>query len=870
MNINYFRLPLLILFLSCFFSSQIFCQEHHHHVKRIVIPLANEEVRDALLSMGADLECGSAMTSQGLQIEVDNHILDQLNSLDIAYIILIEDMKKYYSERAMNDLPNARKQLEQKKNQKSFKTFNSLSTLLNNFYSNDDCLEQEWSVPDNFRLNPNTTSHTFGGCLTFDQVLEDLDKMRALYPHLISEKIDASPTQQKTIDGNTIFYVRISDNPDVDEDGEPETLYQSLIHSREAGSLMQLLYYMWYILENYDSDPAIKNLINNQALYFIPVFNPDGFIYNETTAPEGGGFQRKNRNVVSNDCDIYTDGVDLNRNSAYYWGNGGASDDVCSDVYLGEGPFSEIETQIMRDFFLEHDFKLALNHHSFKNAMLHAYAGTVIENPRVKEYAKYNHDFTYYNRYAYGPSTSISALNSGNMNDWMLGGPEGISLNGTPTGVGSGKGSLAWTPENGTFSEGGFWPLPSNYLPIAQRAIRMNFLAAFFSGKFGRVYDLNFQGLDSAVGELEFGIENLGQTESQFRVELEPVTDNIEFPNQSESIIDSDLLSVEKATFEYMLSPTIEPGDTLSFKLRLYNDYDTDNLLSEQTIHKIYSPIKIEHNLFDNSDPNIWTPLNGEWSLVDGPSGQGIAWSTTENEAYPNNITSTLTLSKPLDFSVFETIVIEYYAKWELERSFDYVQFEASTDGVSWSPLCGQLMKPGAPDQNNTYSGKSIIDNNFQPDYEPLYDGDTEGQWLVERIIIDQNSKPFLIGEPNVQVRFSFNTDSNNHQDSYNNMEFTGFALGEFVCYGFGEFMVSTKETNEEAISIYPNPVTDLLHISGAFDADQIYIYDINGQKINPRKSSHQTIDVSLLREGMYFLQLVKNKKVMIHRFYKD
>ena len=262
--------------------------------------------------------------------------------------------------------------------------------------------------------------------MTYDQVLQELDEMRTLYPNLISVKQDASPTNQTTIEGRTMFYVRISDNPDVDETDEPETLYQSLIHSREAGSIMQLLYYMWYLLENYESDESIENLLNNQALYFIPVYNPDGFVYNETESPDGGGMQRKNRNT-SGGCSTFTDGIDLNRNSAYYWGNGGASSNTCSDTYLGSGPFSENETQIMRDFFLLHDFKLSLNHHSYKNAMLHGYAGTNIMNPRPDEYSKYSHDMSYYNRYAYGPSTSISSLNSGNMNDWMLGGPAGVA-----------------------------------------------------------------------------------------------------------------------------------------------------------------------------------------------------------------------------------------------------------------------------------------------------------------------------------------------------------------------------------------------------------------------------------------------------------
>ena len=64
---------------------------------------------------------------------------------------------------------------------------------------------------------------------------------------------------------------------------------------------------MWYLLENYDSDSEIQSIVDNTELYFIPVVNPDGYLYNELTNPNGGGFWRKNR--------FNGFGVDNNRNS---------------------------------------------------------------------------------------------------------------------------------------------------------------------------------------------------------------------------------------------------------------------------------------------------------------------------------------------------------------------------------------------------------------------------------------------------------------------------------------------------------------------------------------------------------------------------
>jgi len=52
-------------------------------------------------------------------------------------------------------------------------------------------------VAQNFRLG-----NSFGGCLTVDEMIAELDRMRTMYPHLISARQDASPTGQQT-HGNT-------------------------------------------------------------------------------------------------------------------------------------------------------------------------------------------------------------------------------------------------------------------------------------------------------------------------------------------------------------------------------------------------------------------------------------------------------------------------------------------------------------------------------------------------------------------------------------------------------------------------------------------------------------------------------------------
>ena len=81
---------------------------------------------------------------------------------------------------------------------------------------------------------------------------------------------------------------KISDNPNQDEN-EPEILYDAVHHAREPNSLSQLIFYMYYLLENYGLNDEVTYLVNETEMYFVPCINPDGYIYNQINDPNGGG-----------------------------------------------------------------------------------------------------------------------------------------------------------------------------------------------------------------------------------------------------------------------------------------------------------------------------------------------------------------------------------------------------------------------------------------------------------------------------------------------------------------------------------------------------------------------------------------------------
>jgi murein tripeptide amidase MpaA len=115
-------------------------------------------------------------------------------------------------------------------------------------------------------------------------------------------------------------------------------------HAREPGGMMALIYFMWWLLENYNTDAEAKALLDSRRITVVPIVNPDGYTFNIQNSPGGGGLWRKNRRRNANN----SFGVDLNRNygTVDFWNSafGGSSTSPSSDTYRGTDPFSEPET----------------------------------------------------------------------------------------------------------------------------------------------------------------------------------------------------------------------------------------------------------------------------------------------------------------------------------------------------------------------------------------------------------------------------------------------------------------------------------------------------------------------------------------------
>jgi carboxypeptidase T len=639
-----------------------------------------------LASLGIPVDEGVYSKEGYLVSDFYENELDKIIKAGFDVSVLNGDLGKYYQERNTFS-------------QKNMKGPDEMKTLSVN--------ESDWAVPDGFELG------SLGGFYTWSEMLLQLDEMAALYPDLITVK--AATTSSPTYEGRPIYWVKISDNPEIDED-EPEVLYTGLHHAREPVSMQHMIYYMFYLLENYSTDSLVHYIVDNTELFFIPVVNPDGYVYNEFNNPFGGGNWRKNRRP--NGVGSY--GVDLNRNYGYMWGADdiGSSPDPWSETFRGDSAFSEAETRNIRDFILGHDFKLVLNYHSYRNGTLFPWGYTDQLTPDDSTFRILASELTHENHYLTGNiSMVLSYFANGGSDDWLYG--DQVSK----------PKIFGLTPEIGSNSDG-FWPEPEMIIPLCQDNMWQSMAAALLVNKFASVREASPIFMPPH-GTVKFNIRRVGMVNDSFTVAIQPLGN--EFQTLGPAITYTDLSFMESRTdsIPYTFSTSVQSGQEVHFILSL----SYDGISFKDTITKYAgTPYVIYHNpcstlndwsgSWDITSENYFSP---SYSITDSP------WSFYENE-----VNSSVILNSVIDLSNSSMAFLAFRARWDLEYGCDYVQVLASANnGISWEPLQGVY----------THTG-----NSGQAVGEPIYDGQ-EKQWVLEAV----NLQDYL--DSQIKIMFTIVTD---------------------------------------------------------------------------------------------------------------
>ncbi len=669
----------------------------------------------------------------------------------------------------------------------------------------DDMLN-DYEVPSNFNLG------SMGGFLTYEELLSELDDMHDVYPDLITEKAVIPGFQ--TFEGRPLYWLKISDNPNSDE-SEPEILYTAVHHAREPESMQQLVFFMWYLLENYNSDPEIHDLVDHTEFYFIPMVNPDGYIYNQVNYPSGGGMWRKNRRDNGNG----SFGVDLNRNYSYHWNEAGTSDSW-GETYAGPSPFSEPETQAVKWMVNHHDFVMALNNHTYSRLLLYPY-GYAEDTPTPDDalYQEFTGYMVSHNGYTNEISSSLYPA-AGDSDDWMYGDTSEHDK------------IFAMTPEIGY----SFWLAQEDIIPICKEMMFLNLSAAHLIHNYASIEDNSAGTWSDLSGDFTYHITGRGLAgNGNFNVSATPVSSNITFNGGSHNFT-LDFGQSQEDSFSYTLDSGIATGDDIAFRITVDNGEDS----MDYEFHKTYGQLT---NIFTDACENMNHWQSSSWgttasdyysashSITDSPGGY-----------YPYNANNVIQLSQSLNLTGAQDAQISFYAKWAIEAGFDYVQFQVSNDGGNtWIPQCGIYTHNGVQYQSGAEG-------------EPVYDG-IQNDWVREEISLTD-----YLGE---EILFRFVLVSDGYE------EYDGFYVDDVEVNVVGE-NIDIVNHPVQNIRWYPNPASAQISFTGIHTKAHLDLYDTMGRNVfsGVLDGAHSRVDISRLDSGVYFFNLtlpsgVKSGKII-------
>lgn len=733
----YFLRYFSILLLYMFFSQGLNAETHH----RVRIDLENRDILE-IAELGVAMDLFDYRPGVSVSGEFSESELHSMAAAGFNYKVLIEDMSSYYQSRNKGiDIDEINRKMQAAEPRSQYPT------------------------PENFTLG------SMGGFHTYSELLDDLDAMHDLFPEIISARQPIGT--MNSIEGRPVYWVRISNDPEVEQD-KPKVLYTALTHAREPASMQQMLFQMWYLLENYDSDPEIQYLVDNVEMYFVPCVNPDGYVYCETTHPNGGSMHRKNMRVNAGG----SIGVDLNRNFGYMWGfdNTGSSPNPSAQTYRGTAPFSEPETQLQKEFAEAYDFSLALNNHTFSDLLIYPWGYNDQLTPDGDIFIEYARYLTRENNYVYGTCfETLGYFANGVSDDWFYGEQE------TKDKV------FAFTPEAGKPSDG-FWPAIHRIEEICAGHTHMNLGLARLALQYAELTDLNSQYISHDNPDIEFEIINLGQASpADFTVSITPLSSTIVGAGDPVTFSGMEVLEAETASISLELQPHVNTGAEISFILSL----DNGSFSWNDTITKFYGEPELV--FFDPCDDlSNWSTTSwGNCSQHYFSPPASIADSPGQN--YENNANTTITSQQAFDLSNATVAWVEFHTRFDIEANWDYVQFMYSTDNQNWIPLEGNYTTTGSGNQD---AG------------QPVYDG-VQADWVLEEVDLSH-----LTGEEEVWFRFRLISDAIINRE--------GFYFDDFKLY--------TLDYSPSYFFFPPETVTFYQHQSAELDFSDYVSWELEGE----------------------------------------
>jgi hypothetical protein len=301
-------------------------------------------------------------------------------------------------------------------------------------------------------------------------------------------------------------------------------------------------------------------------------------------------------------------------------------------------------------------------------------------------------------------------------------------------------------------------------VPLCQDQVHSNKVFALVAGSdyivFDRLLDNQFPELEDTVA-ISLVIQNRGLTDSDgsVSISINPLNDISLINNETVTIQSLPSRMTDTTTILLSVPAGTINGTKAGLEITLQ---DSSSLPRLDSVLVIFGTPEVIFQDGGENGMTFWTDddnwgivqdaVEGMYSITDSPSGEYIGdWGTSITQ-----------LINSLSFIGVAHPYVTFTSKWDIEANHDFVQFQESTDGISWHSLSGNYTTTG--------NGQGV-----QTSGEPGYDG-YQDEWVNEFIDL-----PAYVHEPEVSVRFILRSDGSVEED--------GFYFDDFTISGYQRFL---------------------------------------------------------------------------------
>lgn len=193
---------------------------------------------------------------------------------------------------------------------------------------------------------------------------------------------------------------------------------------------------------------------------------------------------------------------------------------------------------------------------------------------------------------------------------------------------------------------------------------------------------------------------------------------------------------------------------------------------------------------------------------------------------------------------------------WAIANSYDQ-------SAVIWSETAGATKIPPINVTTDMYTGYptginadgSIVVGYYRNAFNPTFDTNESFIWTHSGGSVLLSQYVTSLGLDTQGVNFILPTDI-----SPNGKYIVGWGTKDGNLLGFRielpNAAMAVNSSNKKQVSVYPNPVKDVLNISGAARISDVKIYDISGKKVSEIKDvKNRQININQLPKGTYLLK---------------